>query len=133
MSDDRPLERLRSVVARLRAPDGCPWAREQTHSSLRTALVEETYEVLAAIEADDDENFCEELGDLLLHVVMHAQMASERGVATRTFSATTAWRTARRCSCAGTRSSARKKPAPAMRPRHQSRRGWTACRLPCRR
>ncbi len=80
MSDDRPLERLRSVVARLRAPDGCPWDREQTHSSLRTALVEETYEVLAAIEADDDENFCEELGDLLLHVVMHAQMASERGV-----------------------------------------------------
>ena len=79
MSEDAPLERLRAVVARLRAPDGCPWDREQTHASLRTALIEETYEVLAAIEADDDANFCEELGDLLLHVVMHAQMASERG------------------------------------------------------
>ena len=79
MSDDRPLERLRAIVARLRAPDGCPWDREQTHTSLRTALIEETYEVLAAIEADNDANFCEELGDLLLHVVMHAQMASERG------------------------------------------------------
>ena len=79
MSEDAPLERLRSIVARLRAPDGCPWDREQTHRSLRTALIEETYEVLAAIEADDDANFCEELGDLLLHVVMHAQMASERG------------------------------------------------------
>ena len=77
---DTPLERLRTVVARLRAPGGCPWDREQTHASLRTALVEETYEILAAIEAGDDGNFCEELGDLLLHVVMHAQMASERGV-----------------------------------------------------
>ena len=76
---DGPLERLRAIVARLRAPNGCPWDREQTHASLRTALVEETYEVLAAIEADDDVNLCEELGDLLLHVVMHAQMASERG------------------------------------------------------
>ena len=76
---DTPLERLKSIVARLRAPDGCPWDREQTHASLRTALVEETYEVLAAIEASDDENLCEELGDLLLHVVMHAQMASEEG------------------------------------------------------
>ena len=52
-----PLERLRAIVARLRAPDGCPWDREQTHASLRTALVEETYEVLTAIEASDDEYF----------------------------------------------------------------------------
>jgi MazG family protein len=73
-----PLERLRAIAARLRAPDGCPWDREQTHASLRTALVEETYEVLAAIDAGDDANLREELGDLLLHVVMHAQMASER-------------------------------------------------------
>ena len=79
MSEDTPHERLRGIVARLRAPNGCPWDREQTHASLRTALVEETYEVLAAIEASDDENLCEELGDLLLHVVMHAQIASERG------------------------------------------------------
>ena len=74
-----PVEWLRRIVARLRAPDGCPWDREQTHASLRTALVEETYEVLAAIDARDDANLCEELGDLLLHVVMHAQMAREAG------------------------------------------------------
>ena len=74
-----PVERLRQIVARLRAPDGCPWDQEQTHASLRTALVEETYEVRAAIDASDDVNLREELGDLLLHVVMHSQMASERG------------------------------------------------------
>ncbi len=74
-----PIDRLRQIVARLRAPDGCPWDREQTHASLRTALVEETYEVLAAIEASDDVNLCEELGDLLLHVVLHSQIAGERG------------------------------------------------------
>jgi MazG family protein len=73
-----PVERLRAVAARLRAPDGCPWDREQTHASLRTALLEEAHEVLAAIDAGDDANLREELGDLLLHVVMHAQMASER-------------------------------------------------------
>lgn len=75
---DGPVERLREIVARLRAPDGCPWDQEQTHASLCGALVEETYEVLAAIDAHDDPNLREELGDLLLHVVMHAQMASER-------------------------------------------------------
>ena len=74
-----PTERLRQIVARLRAPGGCPWDREQTHSSLRPALVEETYEVLAAIEASDDANLREELGDLLLHVVLHSQIAGERG------------------------------------------------------
>ena len=74
-----PVTRLRQIVAHLRGPGGCPWDREQTHASLRTALVEETYEVLAAIEANDDPNFREELGDLLLHVVMHSQIASERG------------------------------------------------------
>ena len=74
-----PLERLRAIVACLRAPGGCPWDREQTHGSLRSALVEEAYEVLAAIDASDDENLSEELGDLLLHVVMHAQIGSERG------------------------------------------------------
>ena len=56
-----------------------PLDREQTHASLRAALVEETYEVLAAIEADDDANLREELGDLLLHVVLHSQIAGERG------------------------------------------------------
>ena len=74
-----PIERLRQIVAHLRAPGGCPWDREQTHDSLRSALVEETYEVLAAIEANDDPNLREELGDLLLHVVLHSQIAGERG------------------------------------------------------
>ncbi|MDD5201045.1 MAG: nucleoside triphosphate pyrophosphohydrolase [Terrimicrobiaceae bacterium] len=77
MSD--PVTRLREIVSRLRAPDGCPWDREQTHSSLRGALLEETYELVDAIDLADDANLREELGDLLLHVVMHAQMAGERG------------------------------------------------------
>lgn len=78
-----PTTRLRTIVARLRAPDGgCPWDQEQTHASLRGALIEETYETLAAIDSGDDANLCEELGDLLLHVVMHAQMAAERGAFT---------------------------------------------------
>ena len=73
------IARLQDIVARLRAPDGCPWDREQTHSTLRPMLVEECYEVIDAIERSDDVNLREELGDLLLHVVMHAQMGSERG------------------------------------------------------
>lgn len=78
-----PLLRLRAIVAQLRAPvGGCPWDLEQTPKSLRGALIEETYETLAAIDAGDDVNLCEELGDLLLHVVMHAQMAAERGAFT---------------------------------------------------
>lgn len=76
------LDRLRKIVARLRAPDGCPWDREQTHASLRGALIEECYEVIDAIERADDSNLREELGDLLLHVVMHAQMAGERSAFT---------------------------------------------------
>lgn len=75
MSD---VSRLKEIVARLRAPDGCPWDREQTHESLRAALVEECYEVVEAIEKADDANLREELGDLLLHVVMHAHMGGER-------------------------------------------------------
>ncbi|MEI6071489.1 MAG: nucleoside triphosphate pyrophosphohydrolase [Verrucomicrobiae bacterium] len=76
------IHRLRDIVARLRAPDGCPWDREQTHASLRGALIEECYEVIEAIERADDANLKEELGDLLLHVVMHAQMARERSAFT---------------------------------------------------
>ena len=79
MSD---VTRLREIVARLRAPDGCPWDKEQTHESLRAALVEECYETVEAIERADDANLREELGDLLLHVVMHAHMAGERNVFT---------------------------------------------------
>jgi len=73
------VQRLREIVAKLREPGGCPWDREQTHASLGPALIEECYEVLEAIELADDENLQEELGDLLLHVVMHARMAQERG------------------------------------------------------
>ena len=78
MSDVGGVSRLREIVARLRAPGGCPWDREQTHQSLRAALIEECYETIEAIEKADDANLREELGDLLLHVVMHAQMGEER-------------------------------------------------------
>ncbi len=74
-----PLDQLLRIMARLRAPDGCPWDREQTHATLRAAVIEEAYEVAAAISADDDANLREELGDLLLQVVFHAQMAREDG------------------------------------------------------
>lgn len=67
------------VMARLRAPNGCPWDREQDHRSLRWHAVEEVYELLDAIEAGDDHELEEELGDLLLQVVFHCQLAKERG------------------------------------------------------
>jgi tetrapyrrole methylase family protein/MazG family protein len=73
------FEELVSLMARLRAPDGCPWDREQTHESLRKYLVEESYEVLEAIEKRDDAALREELGDLLLQPVFHAQLAAEEG------------------------------------------------------
>jgi tetrapyrrole methylase family protein/MazG family protein len=68
---------LLEIVAALRGPNGCPWDKEQTHQSLKTYLLEETYEVLEAIDGGDPIKLCEELGDLLLQVVMHAQFASE--------------------------------------------------------
>lgn len=70
---------LCNVIGRLRAPDGCPWDREQTHETLREPLLEECYELLDAIESGDDAHICEELGDVLLQVVMHAQIAAEQG------------------------------------------------------
>ena len=70
---------LVEIIARLRAPDGCPWDREQTHMSLRRNLVEEAYEAVAAIESGDDAELADELGDILLQVVLHAQIASEQG------------------------------------------------------
>jgi MazG family protein len=73
------IDQLRGVVASLRAPGGCPWDIEQTHTTLRGGLLEEAYEVVAAIDAADDSNLCEELGDLLLQVVFHAQIAQEEG------------------------------------------------------
>ena len=66
-------------MARLRSPQGCPWDREQDHQSLRWHAVEEVYELLDAIEARDDHEMEEELGDLLLQVVFHCQLAKERG------------------------------------------------------
>ncbi len=73
------FEKLVALQARLRAPGGCPWDREQTHSTLRTYLLEEAYEVLDALDSGDDAKFSEELGDLLLQVVFHSQIASEDG------------------------------------------------------
>jgi len=73
------FEKLVAVQARLRAPGGCPWDREQTHESLRTYLIEEAYEVLEALESRNDGKFAEEMGDLLLQIVFHSQMAQERG------------------------------------------------------
>ena len=70
---------LCDIVAKLRAPGGCPWDREQTHESLLPAVIEEAYEVTEAARAKNDAHFCEELGDLLLLVVMHAEIASEAG------------------------------------------------------
>ena len=70
---------LVEIIAALRAPGGCPWDIKQTHQSLKECLVEESGEVIDAIDNDDDENRCEELGDVLLQVVMHAQIAAERG------------------------------------------------------
>jgi uncharacterized protein YabN with tetrapyrrole methylase and pyrophosphatase domain len=69
---------LLAIMARLRAPDGCPWDREQDHRTLRFHAVEEVYELMDAIEAGDDHEMAEELGDLLLQVIFHCQLARER-------------------------------------------------------
>lgn len=73
------FEELKKIIAQLRAKDGCPWDREQTHKSLRQCMLEEAYEAADAIDNDDTENLKEELGDLLLQVYMHAQIAEENG------------------------------------------------------
>ena len=70
---------LKEIVARLRAPDGCPWDRKQTHASLRPYLIEECYEVLQALEEGAPQKLCGELGDLLLQIMLHAQIACEDG------------------------------------------------------
>ena len=75
----RPIDALLSVMATLRSPEGCPWDREQDHLTLRHHAVEEVYELMDAIEAGDEHEMVEELGDLLLQVVFHCQMARERG------------------------------------------------------
>lgn len=73
------LESFQEIIAHLRAPDGCPWDREQDHQSLRPNLLEETFEVLEAIDAEDPAAMKEEFGDLLLQIILHAQIASEIG------------------------------------------------------
>src|SRR5512144_117462 len=70
---------LLAVMARLRSPTGCPWDREQSHRTLRRHAIEEVYELIDAIEAGDDHEMAEELGDLLLQVVFHCQLGKERG------------------------------------------------------
>jgi len=78
MSSTEAFRRLLDIMARLRAPGGCPWDREQSHESLRPYLIEEAYELLEAIDRKDVDGIKDELGDLLLQVVFHAQIAAER-------------------------------------------------------
>jgi XTP/dITP diphosphohydrolase len=73
------IKQLIEIMSRLRSPTGCPWDREQDHMTLRFHAVEEVYELMDAIEAGDDHEMLEELGDLLLQVVFHCQLANERG------------------------------------------------------
>ncbi len=74
------FDTLRDVIATLRGPDGCPWDQKQTHQSLKKYLIEETYEVLEAIDEEDDEHLIEELGDVLLQVMLHAQIGEDEGL-----------------------------------------------------
>jgi MazG family protein len=73
------IDRLREIVAKLRAPDGCPWDREQTHATLKPHLLEECYELIDAIDDQDDDALLEELGDFSLQVIRHGRMESEKG------------------------------------------------------
>ena len=77
-----PVARLRAIVSLLRSPEGCPWDREQTHESLRAGLLEEACEAIDAITKADDANLREELGDVLLQVIFHTDLAAERGAFT---------------------------------------------------
>ena len=79
MQSDSAFSELVAIMARLRGPDGCPWDRKQTHATLRPYLLEEAYEALEAIDSEDDAELCKELGDVLLQVVFHAQIAAEEG------------------------------------------------------
>lgn len=79
MKKKTAIEELLRVMAKLRSPKGCPWDREQSHLTLRRHAIEEVYELIDAIEAQDDHEMAEELGDLLLQVVFHCQLARERG------------------------------------------------------
>lgn len=74
------MAELLEIVSILRSPEGCPWDREQTHKSMEKCLLDEANEVISAIEKGDDENLCEELGDVLLQVLLNCEIAKERGV-----------------------------------------------------
>ncbi|MDA0325520.1 MAG: nucleoside triphosphate pyrophosphohydrolase, partial [Verrucomicrobia bacterium] len=74
----REIRSLLQIMARLRSPQGCPWDRKQTHQTLRPMMLEEVYELLEAIDQKDDHALQEELGDVLLHLIFHAQLAKER-------------------------------------------------------
>ncbi len=73
------FEALQNIIAHLRSPEGCPWDREQTHRSLRPFLIEEAFEVLDTLDADDPQSLCQELGDLLLQILLHTQIAIDEG------------------------------------------------------
>lgn len=79
MTDRRSFDELVALIARLRAEDGCPWDRAQDHRTLRPYVLEEAHEVIAAIDAEDPSALADELGDLLLQVLLHCQIASEAG------------------------------------------------------
>jgi tetrapyrrole methylase family protein/MazG family protein len=79
LADGASLEGFQEIIAHLRAPDGCPWDREQTHLSLRKSLLEETYEALEAMDAQDKAGMVEEFGDIMLQIALHAQIGAEAG------------------------------------------------------
>jgi tetrapyrrole methylase family protein/MazG family protein len=79
LKDKYNIEDMLNIMAILRSPEGCPWDREQTHKSIRSCFIEETYEVVEAIDTDDSELLQEELGDVLLQVLFHSQLESEKG------------------------------------------------------
>ncbi len=78
-NDTHTMEELLEVITVLRSPEGCSWDRAQTHESLKKCLAEESEEVFQAIDKQDDANLCEELGDVLMQVLLHCEIAKERG------------------------------------------------------
>jgi tetrapyrrole methylase family protein/MazG family protein len=76
---EQGFTKLVEIIARLRGPGGCPWDKQQTHTSLREFLLEESYEALEALDEEDYKKLCQELGDLLLQIILHTQIASEKG------------------------------------------------------
>ena len=79
LENSKIFDRLVELVKKLRSPEGCPWDREQTSETLKPHLIEESHEVLEALDSDDPRNLCEELGDLLFQILFHSEIASEKG------------------------------------------------------